>query len=121
MITLSSLIHTWLIDIDGTVVKHNGHKSGAEELLPGVKDFWNQIPQEDEIILLTARTDEDGQSTIDFIKSHGLRFNKVIFGLPTGERVLINDIKPLKKLNTAIAINVSRDEGLEALRIRYID
>ena len=121
MINLSSLIHTWQIDIDGTIVKHNGHRNNNEQLLPGVKEFWNKIPQEDEIILLSARKEAEISGTIEFIKNQGLRFSRIIFGLPTGERILINDIKPLEKLKTAIAINVARDEGLSAIEIQRSD
>ena len=35
----------------------------------------------------------------------------MLTGMPTGERILINDIKP-SGLRTALAINVKRDEGL---------
>lgn len=38
-LSLSSLPHTWLIDIDGTLLKHNGYKEGGDELLEGVLDF----------------------------------------------------------------------------------
>ena len=34
---ISSLKKTWLFDIDGTIVKHNGYKlDGEDTLLPGV-------------------------------------------------------------------------------------
>ena len=33
-IVLSSLGHTWILDLDGTLVKHNGYKiDGADSLL----------------------------------------------------------------------------------------
>ena len=108
---ISSLQHTWLIDIDGTIVKHNGHKSGEEELLPGINDFWRKIPAEDTIILLSSRKEIEKESTLNFLQLHNLRFNHAIFDLPMGERCLINDKKP-SGLNTAIAINVDRDYGL---------
>ena len=52
---LSTLKHTWLIDIDGCILKHNGYKDGCDVLLDGVLDFFAQIPLGDIIILLTAR------------------------------------------------------------------
>ena len=33
-ITLSPLGHTWLLDLDGTIVKHNGYKEGGDVRLP---------------------------------------------------------------------------------------
>ena len=40
----------------------------------------------------------------------------MLFNLPTGERILINDMKP-SGLDTAIGINLERDIGLENLKI----
>ena len=54
-IRLSTLAHTWLIDLDGTVLAHNGHLGGQDDLLPGVKEFWQQIPAADTVVLLSAR------------------------------------------------------------------
>jgi hypothetical protein len=39
-----NLGHTWFIDLDGTILKHNGYLTNNDELLPGVKEFWNSIP-----------------------------------------------------------------------------
>lgn len=110
-IPLSRLSHTWLIDIDGTIVKHNGHLAGCDEVLPGVHDFWAKIPKDDMIVLLTARTEEHQSNTLELLQKHGLRFDRVLFSLPAGERILINDIKP-QGLKTAVAINLPRDSGL---------
>lgn len=110
-IVLSDLAHTWLIDLDGTVLLHNGYKNGGDVLLPGVQDFWAQIPAGDVIVLLSARPEAERVQTLDFLQGAGLRFDHALFGLPTGERVLINDQKP-QGLKTAIAVNVVRDGGL---------
>ena len=115
-ITLSSLPHTWLIDLDGTVVEHNGHKNGAEKLLEGVADLWAQIPATDTIILLSARTEDELQSAFNLLAQHGLRYDRALCHLPVGERVLVNDTKP-RGLTTAFAINVPRDRGLTEISI----
>jgi hypothetical protein len=114
-LSLSSLPHTWIIDIDGTILKNNGHKEGhGDQLLCGVRDFWKRIPVEDTIILVSAREELYAEATLDFLRSNGLRYDQYIFGLPKGERILINDTKP-SGLDTALAINVKRDQGLEEL------
>jgi hypothetical protein len=115
-LTLSTHRHTWLIDVDGTVLRHNGYRDGEDELLPGVLDFWSKIPLEDEIILLSARHALDEAKTLALFDNYGLRFNRAIFGLPTGERILINDAKP-GGLVTAIAVDLKRDAGLVDLYI----
>jgi uncharacterized HAD superfamily protein len=91
---LSNLPKTWLIDIDGTIVKHNGYKNGKDILLEGVKDFFDQLDKRDSVILLTARSEEFREITEEFLQVNHIRYDKIIFGLPTGERILINDNKP---------------------------
>jgi len=113
-LALSSLPHTWLIDVDGTILKHNGHKSGGDALLYGVKAFWDTIPANDVIILLSARTQQEMPATLAFLEQQGLRYNHAIFDMPKGERILINDDKP-GGLVTALAISTPRDKGLGEL------
>lgn len=41
MFEFSPLAKTWILDIDGTIVKHNGYKiDGYDTLLEGVKEFF---------------------------------------------------------------------------------
>lgn len=109
---LSNLPKTWLIDVDGTIVAHNGHKCGGDTLLGGVREFFAQIPKSDKIILLTARTSGEIPALESFLKSHNIKFDMIIANLPFGERILINDAKP-SGLNMAFAINVVRDSTLD--------
>ena len=45
---LSTLAHTWILDLDGTIVKHNGYKlDGTDTLLEGAKEFLEDIPEKD--------------------------------------------------------------------------
>lgn len=109
---LSDLEKTWLIDIDGTLVKHNGYLiDGRDTLLEGAKELIDSIPQKDVIILLTSRKKEYLNLTTDFLKENDVRFDRILFGLPVGERIIINDVKP-KGLKTAVAVNVTRDEKI---------
>lgn len=106
---LSTLPKTWLLDIDGTIVKHNGYKiDGHDTLLPGAKEYLEQIPDEDHIIFLTSRTDEYQEQTCDFLHANNIRYDEIIFNLPYGERILINDRKP-SGLKMSIAINTDRN------------
>lgn len=106
---VSALGKTWLFDIDGTIVKHNGYKTdGKDTLLDGAKEFIDSIPETDAVILITSRTEEFKKLTTDFLDENNIRYDKIIFGLPMGERILINDKKP-KGLETSIAVNTDRD------------
>lgn len=107
----SDLNKTWIFDLDGTLVKHNGYKNGGEELLPGVKDFFSKISKDDRIVILTARDTKYQQITEKFLNDNGIRFDHIIYDLPIGERILFNDKKP-SGLKTAYAYNLDRDSGL---------
>jgi hypothetical protein len=107
----SDLNKTWLFDLDGTLVKHNGYKNDGEELLPGVKDFFSKISEDDRIIILTARSSKYKEITEKFLKETNIRFDYIIYDLPIGERILFNDKKP-SGLKTAYAYNLDRDTGL---------
>ena len=107
---LSKLPKTWLLDIDGTIIKHNSHLINENELLPNVKKFWKKIPTKDKIVILTGREKKYKTQTVNFLKKNNLRFDHIIFDLNIGERILINDKKP-DGLKTAYAINLKRDIG----------
>ena len=107
---LSQLGHTWIFDIDGTIVKHNGYKiDGYDTLLDGVSDFFNSnIKKNDYVLLVTSRTDEYKEDTINFLIKNNIRFDNIIFNLPYGERIVINDKKP-SGLEMSKAINLDRN------------
>jgi hypothetical protein len=112
MIAFSPLPKTWLLDLDGVVFRHNGHREGPDEVLPGVQSFWRRVAPGDHIVLLTARSEAYREVTLEALARHGLRFDQILFGLPVGERILLNDRKP-SGLATAFAVNLTRDQGLE--------
>ena len=94
---LSTLPKTWIFDLDGTLVKHNGYKiDGKDTLLNGVKEY------------LDGLTEEYREQTMHFLLSRNVRFDQVLFNMPMGERILVNDRKP-SGLDMAIAFNLERD------------
>jgi len=114
-----NLGHTWFIDLDGTILKHNGYLRGQDELLPGVKELWSEIPSSDAIVIVTGREEHYRDSTLAFLASQGMRFDHAIFGLPLGERIVVNDPKP-EGLVTALAWSVARDRGFLPLEAEWI-
>lgn len=109
-IILSALGHTWILDLDGTVVKHNGYKTdGQDSFLPGAEAFLRSIPAKDMIIFLTSRTEEAKEMTIKFLADNHVRYDHIIFNAPYGERILINDDKP-SGLHMSIGICTKRDK-----------
>lgn len=106
---VSSLGKTWILDLDGTIVKHNGYKQdGTDTLLPGAKEFFEKIKDGDMVIFITSRTQDVAAQTEKFLKENGIRYDAIFYGAPYGERILVNDKKP-SGLATALAINTKRD------------
>lgn len=114
-LVLSPLPKTWIFDVDGTIVRHNGYLTEkGDELLPGVRDFFAQIPDNDMIILLTARRREFVSKLREFLKGQGIKFDYILSDIPQGERILINDAKP-SGLKTALSVNKVRDAPLDII------
>lgn len=106
---LSELGHTWIFDLDGTIVKHNGYKIDDEDtFLEGAEIFLKNIPDKDMIIFITSRTENERELTENFLQKNNVRYDAIIFNAPFGERILINDNKP-KGLITALAVPRKRD------------
>lgn len=114
---LSTLPKTWVFDLDGTLLKHNGYKTDTgDELLYGVKEYLDRLPAEDKIVILTSRTESFKEQTLEFLRRNFIRYDEILFDMPMGERILVNDRKP-SGLDTAVALNVNRDDfKLPAIR-----
>ena len=85
---LSTLAKTWILDIDGTLVKHNGYKiDGHDTLLDGVKEFFEKISSDDKVVLLTARKEEYLPTLKDFLKANNIRYDYLLTDMTMGERI----------------------------------
>lgn len=109
-LVLSTLPKTWIFDLDGTLLKHNGYKlDGSDTLLSGAKEYLAALPKEDKVLILTSRTEEYKKMTIDFLRQNGIRYDGILFQMPMGERILVNDRKP-SGLDMAVAVHLDRDQ-----------
>ncbi len=112
-LVLSPLGKTWLFDIDGTIVKHNGYKiDGHDTFLEGAREFLLSIPDTDRIIFLTSREERYIPDTERFLRDAGIRWDEMISGLPYGERIVVNDMKP-SGLKMSVAVDLVRDAPLD--------
>ncbi|MCI9078953.1 MAG: hypothetical protein HFH68_08525 [Lachnospiraceae bacterium] len=109
VVKLSPLAKTWILDLDGTILRHNGYKTGKDSFLDGAEQFLKEIPEEDMVVFVTSRTTSEKEITEDFLRKNNIRYNTVIYNAPYGERILINDAKP-SGLKTALAYTTKRDE-----------
>ena len=106
---LSPLGHTWILDLDGVILKHNGYKEdGADAFLPGAQAFLRSIPRKDMVVFLTSREERFREETERFLRENGVRYDHILFGAPYGERILVNDRKP-SGLPTSVCVNTQRD------------
>lgn len=109
-LVLSTLPKTWIFDLDGTIVKHNGYKiDGEDTLLSGAKKYLDEIPSEDRIVIFTSRTEEYKQKTLQFLKKNDVRYDEILFNMPVGERIIVNDRKP-SGIDMAVSINIDRNQ-----------
>jgi hydroxymethylpyrimidine pyrophosphatase-like HAD family hydrolase len=110
---MTRLARTWFIDFDGTLVTQRSHMMETDTILEGTKAFFDEVVDEmDHVVITTARTCDDKERIKRFLESHGIRVDHVICGLPTGARMLVNDMKP-DGTQTAYAFNLERDRGID--------
>lgn len=109
---LSKLAHTWILDLDGTLVKHNGYKiDGTDSFLPGAEEFLAHIDKQDMVIILTSRGENMQKQTEAFLQEHHIRYDAILYNVPYGERILVNDDKP-SGLRMALVVEKKRDAGM---------
>ena len=119
-LVLSGLPHTWVLDLDGTIVVHNVYKMYGEDVfLDGAKEFLCSIPEDDMIVFLTSRKKEYANRTEEFLNKNGIRYNAIVYEAPYGERILVNDNKP-SGLKMAYAVCMERDAKNE-LSVEFDD
>ena len=117
---------TVFCDIDGTLLTHTGDitKNVFDDSgpLPGVLDAiraWDRANYR--IILTTGRKESTREDTEGQLKRAGIVYDDLIMGLPNGDRVLINDRKTRGVRNTAYAVNLVRNKGLEKVDLASSD
>ena len=111
---------TYLIDIDGTLLKHSGDITNLHTkfpaVLPGVLDKLRELDRKScKIILISGRREGTRKQTEEQLASAGIIYDQLILGAGNGIRVLVNDCKPNSAEATAIAINLERNKGLEGI------
>ena len=112
---------TIFIDIDGTILKHhenlNKMVTDTPEIIPGVVDKFLEWRKKDYyIVITTARVEGLRTITTKQLNDVGLFYDQMVMGLPSGPRVLINDMKP-DGANTAEAFCIERNSGIGNINV----
>jgi len=114
---------TIFLDIDGCILKHH---SGIRKdlgfgpvLLEGVLETLQDWDSKGYMIILTTgRRESEREITEQHLKRCGVFYDMLIMGLPRGQRVVINDIKPsYPNEPTAHCINIERNSGLGGIDV----
>jgi hypothetical protein len=107
---------TIFCDLDGTLIYHEGKPDYKKnlKLLPGAIEFLDNVAYlKLELILCTARNKDEEILLKKALLEIGVKYSKLIMGISSGPRILINDLKQSTiNRKTAIAIEVIRDNGL---------
>ena len=115
---MNSAPKTVFCDIDGTLVNHYGdiilnyQNDGVvlNNVIESIK-MWDRNNYK--IILTTGRKESTREITEKQLQNAGIVYDQLIMGLPNGDRVLINDKKTNGVKNTAYAVNLVRNKGME--------
>ena len=112
---------TIICDIDGVLLKHKNEglsEQLSSKLLDGTISKMTEWDAKGyNIILITGRRESQRQNTEKQLGSLGVFYDNLIMGVGGGDRVVVNDRKPNSDRNTAYAINLNRNEGIENVKI----
>lgn len=110
--------NTYFVDIDGTIFKYRKfetYKTIKAKVIIDSKVFLQQKRDQGHMIVLTtARPESLREHTILELSTNNIPYHKLVMGIERGPRYLINDMDPNKPGNRAIAINVTRDNGIKS-------
>ena len=62
-------------------------------------------------MILTSRTDEYKEMTLEFLQEAGIRYDEIMFNMPMGKRIVVNDRKTTSGIDMAVAVNLDGDAG----------
>lgn len=115
------LVGTIFCDIDGVLVDHEDVPSYEQPLavLPGTIEKLKLWMDEGYLIVLTSARDARYEEPLrKALASSHIPYHRLMMGLPSGPRYLINDRKPSALLTSqAQAFEVERNQGIQHLQI----
>jgi len=107
---------TIFCDIDGTIFsyrKFETYETSPAQIIESTLDslkLWNSGGHH--IVLTTARPEWLREHTIKELKTNSVPYDQLVMGIGRGTRILINDRDVDDIEDRAIAVNLSRDQGI---------
>ena len=111
---------TIFIDIDGTLIEHSENISkqflSTPKLLDGTLEKLSEWDKKGyNIILTTGRREGVRKITENQLEELGIFYDQLIMGIGGGVRILINDKKKDRLDDTALSINLERNQGIGSI------
>lgn len=109
------LYSTLFIDLDGTLVRNSaqhavprwGDTDGIQANIDAINHLYDSGKVE--VIITTSRKEKFRELTLKQLTRVGAKFHKIIFDLPHGKRIIINDYAPSNPFKSCDAINIKRN------------
>lgn len=106
---------TLFVDLDGTLVKNSaqynepywGETEGIEKNILALNALHDSGKVE--IILTTSRKESFREATLKQLERLNIKYDKIIFGLVHGKRIVINDYARTNPFKSCDAINIKRN------------
>ena len=103
------------VDLDGTLVINAGQYSdpcwgqtnGIQDNIDAINALYNSGKAE--VIITTSRKKSFQEVTIEQLKRVGIKYHQIIFDLPHGNRIIINDYAKTNPFKSCNAINIKRN------------
>tara|TARA_R110000824_G_scaffold32156_6_gene104027 strand:+ start:11652 stop:13709 length:2058 start_codon:yes stop_codon:yes gene_type:complete len=115
---------TIFCDIDGVLFSHRDHSNCNEDeniRLQGYQHLQRLKNQGHRIILTTARSEKYREGLKTLLYKKGIGYDKIVMGLASGPRILINDRKPsMPFTKQATSFEVIRNSGLRDFDVQEI-
>ena len=112
---------TIICDIDGVLLEHRNQglssQLGAKALSGTVEMVNNWDAKGYNIILITGRRESLRNKTEQQLLMYDIFYDQLIMGVGGGDRIVVNDRKPNSDRDTAYAINLYRNEGIDNVKI----
>lgn len=105
----------YVVDLDGVIFRNAGAyipplwSDPDVPLVENVEAVRKLISSGAQIVFMTARPDAYRVKTEDSLRSLGLSWHQIVFGVNHARRVIINDFAPSNPYPSAVALNLPRN------------
>lgn len=108
---------TLFVNLDGTLVRNSGEyfeplwgsTEGIKENIQAINRLYDSGKVQ--IIITTSRREEAREVTLQQLKTEGVRYHQILFGLNHGKQIVVNDYARSNPFKSCDAVNIARDSA----------